>query len=386
MYGAGDVRIENVPDAQLDRADRRARTRHPRRDLRQRSLAVQGNGADRVRPPHGPRVHRRRRGRRRRRPLGRSQGELVVSPFLWSDGSCVFCREGLHSECLHGGRYGFDDVDGGQGEAVRVPQADGTLVVLPAVGDDDALMPSLLTLSDVMGTGHHAAVAAKVRLRFERRGRRRRRGRALRRHRREAARRRADHPPREPRRADHARAGVRRHRCRPRAWRGGCRARPRADRRPWRALGARMRRTRAGARNRASRSRARAAPSAGSACPSTTIRRQARVLEERRASAVAPRPCAPTSRSSSRTSSRPDRAGSRLRPGRRHRRGPGRLPGDERPRGDQGDGDAVTGGGGRTRSGARGSGARPSADAADRRSRFRSSPPRHGLRRSSSYP
>jgi threonine dehydrogenase-like Zn-dependent dehydrogenase len=44
---------------------------------------------------------------------------------------------------------------------VRVPQADGTLFVLP-VGKDHALMPSLLTLSDVMGTGHHAAVAAEV--------------------------------------------------------------------------------------------------------------------------------------------------------------------------------------------------------------------------------
>jgi threonine dehydrogenase-like Zn-dependent dehydrogenase len=43
-------------------------------------------------------------------------GDLVVSPFLWPDGSCVFCREGLQSACLHGGRYGFDDVDGGQGE------------------------------------------------------------------------------------------------------------------------------------------------------------------------------------------------------------------------------------------------------------------------------
>src|SRR5437763_10289302 len=88
-------------------------------------------------------------------------GDLVVSPFLGSDGSCVFCREGLQSECLHGGRYGFGDVDGGQGEAVRVPQADGTLVALP-VGTDDALLPSLLTLSDVMGTGHHAALAAQV--------------------------------------------------------------------------------------------------------------------------------------------------------------------------------------------------------------------------------
>ena len=50
-------------------------------------------------------------------------GDLVVSPFLWSDGTCVFCREGLQSACLHGGRYGDTDVDGGQGDAVRVPQA-----------------------------------------------------------------------------------------------------------------------------------------------------------------------------------------------------------------------------------------------------------------------
>ena len=88
-------------------------------------------------------------------------GDLVVTPFVWSDGTCIFCRRGLQVSCLHGGRYGTDGVDGGQGEAVRVPQADGTLVVLP-VGEDDALMPSLLTLSDVMATGHHAALAANV--------------------------------------------------------------------------------------------------------------------------------------------------------------------------------------------------------------------------------
>ena len=62
---------------------------------------------------------------------------------------------------MHGGFWGRDGVDGGQGEAVRIPLADGTLVVLPA-GSDDALMPSLLTLSDVMGTGHHAAIKARV--------------------------------------------------------------------------------------------------------------------------------------------------------------------------------------------------------------------------------
>lgn len=89
------------------------------------------------------------------------KGDLVVSPFVWSDGTCSFCRQGLHISCLHGGRYGHDGVDGGQGEAVRVPQADGTLVVLPA-DEDETLLPSLLTLSDVMSTGHHAALAAKV--------------------------------------------------------------------------------------------------------------------------------------------------------------------------------------------------------------------------------
>jgi threonine dehydrogenase-like Zn-dependent dehydrogenase len=89
------------------------------------------------------------------------RGDLVVAPFAWSDGTCVFCRQGLQTSYLHGGWWGGTELDGGQGEAVRIPQADGTLVVLP-VGRDHALMPSLLTLSDVMGTGHHAALAARV--------------------------------------------------------------------------------------------------------------------------------------------------------------------------------------------------------------------------------
>ena len=89
------------------------------------------------------------------------KGDLVVAPFAWSDGTCEFCQQGLQTSCLHGGWWGGTALDGGQGEGVRIPQADGTLVVLP-VGPDHALMPSLLTLSDVMGTGHHAALAAKV--------------------------------------------------------------------------------------------------------------------------------------------------------------------------------------------------------------------------------
>ena len=89
-------------------------------------------------------------------------GNVVVMPFAYSDGSCAFCHEGLQTACVHGGFFGIGrDAGGAQAEAVRVPLADGTLFAVP-VGEDDALMPSLLTLSDVMGTGHHAAVTAHV--------------------------------------------------------------------------------------------------------------------------------------------------------------------------------------------------------------------------------
>jgi threonine dehydrogenase-like Zn-dependent dehydrogenase len=159
MYGAGDVRIENVPDARIieptdallrvTRAcicgsdlwpyNQMEHTDHGRRMGHEFIGFVEDVGADvrTVKP-----------------------GEVVVAPFAWSDGTCLFCQEGLQTSCLHGGWWG-GELDGGQGEAVRVPQADGTLVALP-VGEDDALMPSLLTLSDVMGTGHHAALAARV--------------------------------------------------------------------------------------------------------------------------------------------------------------------------------------------------------------------------------
>ena len=90
-------------------------------------------------------------------------GAVVVAPFVWSDGTCDFCREGLYTQCRQGSFWGgVPDSDGGQGEAVRVPFADGTLFSLP-VGEDDALMPSLLTLSDVLGTGHYAALCARAR-------------------------------------------------------------------------------------------------------------------------------------------------------------------------------------------------------------------------------
>jgi threonine dehydrogenase-like Zn-dependent dehydrogenase len=89
------------------------------------------------------------------------KGDLVIAPFAWSDGTCDFCREGLQTSCRHGGFWNAGDVGGGQAEAVRVPLADGTLVPVP-VGEDSPLLPSLLTLSDVYGTGYHAAVKANV--------------------------------------------------------------------------------------------------------------------------------------------------------------------------------------------------------------------------------
>jgi threonine dehydrogenase-like Zn-dependent dehydrogenase len=89
------------------------------------------------------------------------KGDFVVMPFAFSDGSCDFCHEGLQTSCVHGGFFGSDGVGGAQAEAICIPLADGTLYALP-VREDHVLVASLLTLSDVMGTGHHSAVAAKV--------------------------------------------------------------------------------------------------------------------------------------------------------------------------------------------------------------------------------
>jgi threonine dehydrogenase-like Zn-dependent dehydrogenase len=160
MYGAGDVRIENVPDAGIveptdalvtvTRACICGSDLWPYKTMERRETGrPMGHEAVGVVDAVGADV----------RTL--KVGDVVVMPFAYSDGTCAFCRQGLHTSCIHGGFFGNEDVGGAQAEAVRVPQADGTLFVLP-VGKDDALMPSLLTLSDVMGTGHHAAVTADV--------------------------------------------------------------------------------------------------------------------------------------------------------------------------------------------------------------------------------
>ncbi len=89
-------------------------------------------------------------------------GDLVVARFTFCDGTCANCTAGWPSNCLHGGSFGNHGIDGGQGEAVRVPFAGVTLVKFPGSGHSDETMLSLLSLSDVMCTGHHAAVSAGV--------------------------------------------------------------------------------------------------------------------------------------------------------------------------------------------------------------------------------
>ncbi|MET7275450.1 alcohol dehydrogenase catalytic domain-containing protein [Streptomyces flaveolus] len=162
MYGAGDVRVENVPDPVI---------KYPT-DALVRITASCVCGSDlwpyaSMKPEDGP-------ARMGHEFIGIvedtgpevttvKRGDLVVAPFAISDNTCEFCREGLHTSCSHPQANFWDGEaeEGGQAEAVRVPLADGTLVKLP-VAPDSALIPSLLTLSDVFGTGYHAAVMGGV--------------------------------------------------------------------------------------------------------------------------------------------------------------------------------------------------------------------------------
>jgi len=92
---------------------------------------------------------------------GIAKGDLVIAPYVFSDGTCPNCQNGVTTACLNGGMFPSNG-DGGQGEAVRVPLAGATLVAVPGSGHSDEMMQSLVTLSDVMATGHHAAVCAQV--------------------------------------------------------------------------------------------------------------------------------------------------------------------------------------------------------------------------------
>ena len=160
MYAAGDVRVEDVPDPSIvEPTDAIIRITSacicgsdlwPYADLEPTERGrPMGHEAIGLVEDVGPDV-------RTVKP-----GDLVVMPFAFSDGTCAFCHEGLHTACVHGGFFDGLSTGAAQAEALRVPLADGTLYPLQ-VGEDDALMPSLLTLSDVLGTGHHAAVVAGV--------------------------------------------------------------------------------------------------------------------------------------------------------------------------------------------------------------------------------
>jgi threonine dehydrogenase-like Zn-dependent dehydrogenase len=160
MHAAGEVQVQDIPDSSIVEPT----------DAIVRITRACICGSDLWPYNGGPNEADQRMGHEAiglveevgREVQGIEQGQLVIMPFISSDGTCVFCQEGLPSACVHRGFIGNGDgMEGAQAEAIRVPWADGTLFPID-VGEDDELMPSLLTLSDVMGTGHHAAIIAEV--------------------------------------------------------------------------------------------------------------------------------------------------------------------------------------------------------------------------------
>jgi threonine dehydrogenase-like Zn-dependent dehydrogenase len=162
-YAPGDVRVENVPDPKLvDPTDAIVRVTH---------ACVCGSDLwfyrGEAKWEAGWRTGHEFMGRIEevgREVRGLKKGDFVIAPFAFSDGSCEFCRKNVQTSCVKGGYWGGSDNDGGQGEAVRAPFADATLVKVPeAAAGDDALLKAMLPLTDVLGTGHHAALCAGVR-------------------------------------------------------------------------------------------------------------------------------------------------------------------------------------------------------------------------------
>jgi threonine dehydrogenase-like Zn-dependent dehydrogenase len=160
MYGAGDVRVITVPDASLQQST----------DAIVRVTRACVCGSD-LHPYHSMPVSDEGQSMGHEfigivEEIGKdvttlSVGDFVIAPFAWSDGTCEFCKQGLQTSCLHGGFWNSPGVGGGQAEAVRVPLADGTLVKVPGTVDESQYA-SLLSLSDVYGTGWHAAHRAGI--------------------------------------------------------------------------------------------------------------------------------------------------------------------------------------------------------------------------------
>jgi threonine dehydrogenase-like Zn-dependent dehydrogenase len=164
MYGAGDVRVETVPDPIIKNAT----------DAIVRTVRSCICGSD-LHPYHS--MAHSVEGR----PMGHEliavveevgaevttlePGDFVVAPFAFQDNTCVFCREGFQTSCVHGGWYGSAKTGGLQADLARIPLADGSLVKVPDVDPataDEGMLASLLTLSDVYLTGYHAAHMGQV--------------------------------------------------------------------------------------------------------------------------------------------------------------------------------------------------------------------------------
>lgn len=159
-HGEGDVRIEERADPEVKNAtDAVVRVTH---------TAICGSDlwyyrGQRDHPENSPIGHE---------PMGIVEsvgdavrhvepGDRVLAPFTISCGSCEFCRKGLTTSCVHGSSWGGNE-SGAQGEKIRVPHANGTLVQIPDRYSDEETFEALLPLTDVMCTGHHAAVSAGV--------------------------------------------------------------------------------------------------------------------------------------------------------------------------------------------------------------------------------
>ncbi len=163
MYGAGDVRVTEIPDPTIQqptdalvrivRACVCGSDLHPYHSMPSDPTGVpMGHEFVGIVEEVGGEVSSLRKG------------DFVIAPFAWSCGVCEFCRAGVQTSCVNGGFWAVGGIGGGQAEAVRVPLADGTLVKVPGVDEttDDARLASLLTLSDVYGTGWHAAARGGV--------------------------------------------------------------------------------------------------------------------------------------------------------------------------------------------------------------------------------
>jgi len=165
LHAAGDIRVETVPDPKIvDPTDALVRVTHScicGSDLWPYKSAAPVAGGTRIGHEFIGLVEETGA-----QVTGLKPGQWVIAPFMYSDGTCANCAHGIPTSCIHGGFWGNTQpgghlVDGGQGQYVRVPQATGTLVPIPS-GTDESLAPALLSLSDVMGTGHHAALGARV--------------------------------------------------------------------------------------------------------------------------------------------------------------------------------------------------------------------------------